>query len=85
MTSADIYPLAQRLHALIPEGRRWAGVPGDPVERDCLADALLWACEEAGFGGPQIHAEPDEAGAIDPQSALQAVIISEALAGFVTG
>jgi hypothetical protein len=40
LTSADIYPLVQRLYTLIPERlRRWTGNPGDPAERDRLADA----------------------------------------------
>ena len=86
MTSQDIYPLAQRLYALIPATRRqWTGAPGEADERDRLADALQRACEEAGLGGPCIHAEPHEAQPIDQEGALQALIIAEALAGFVTG
>jgi hypothetical protein len=34
LTSADIYPLAQRLHALIPERLwRWTGKPSDRDDR----------------------------------------------------
>jgi hypothetical protein len=42
MTSDQIYPLAQRLYALIPPTlRRWTGEPGDPNARDRLANNLL--------------------------------------------
>jgi hypothetical protein len=85
ITSEEIYPLAQRLYALIPEPlRRWTGGPVDPDERDRLADTLAWACEEAGLGGPHIHALPEDAEPIDQEGALQALIVAEALAGFVT-
>jgi len=42
MTSHDIYPLAQRLYALIPTQLwRWTGEPGDSDARDRLANTLL--------------------------------------------
>jgi hypothetical protein len=85
MHSADIYPLTQRLYALIPEPlRRWTGTYTEPEDRDRLADALGWACEETGLGGPHTHAMPEEAQPIDQEGALQAMIIAEGLAGFVT-
>jgi hypothetical protein len=75
-TSADIYPLAQRLHACIPLAlRRWSGFPADPDERDRLANTLLMELTE----GPEAPwPDPDE------ETFTQAVIIAEALAGFVT-
>ena len=76
MTSHDIYPLAQRLQALIPEPlRRWTGVPGDPEARDRLANTLLM--ELTLVPGAPIAEEDLEAFSL-------AVVISEALAGFVT-
>jgi hypothetical protein len=76
MTSEEIYPLAQRLYALIPEPLRyWPAAPGDPGERDRLADNFLM--ELAAVPGAPI---PDD----DPEGVLHALIISEALAGFVT-
>lgn len=75
-TSTDIYPLARRLHACIPERlRRWSGFPSEPDERDRLADSLLM--EMTMVPGAPI-AEDDQEGF------TQAVIMSEALAGFVT-
>ena len=76
MRSHDIYPLAKRLHALIPEPlRRWTGVPGDPEARDRLANTLLM--ELTLVPGAPIAEEDLEAFSL-------AVVISEALAGFVT-
>jgi hypothetical protein len=47
LTSADLYPLARRLHALIPEPlRRWTGMPTSPDERDRLANTLLMELTE---------------------------------------
>jgi hypothetical protein len=72
MRSEDIYPLARQLYAEIPEPlRRWSGDPTDAAERDHLADRLLMACDAFGF----------DVGAEDHQAA---VVISEALAGFLT-
>jgi hypothetical protein len=76
ITSRDIHTLAQRLHALMPAPlRRWGGTPPDPVERGRLADLMLIACKEAGLSGEHTG---------KAQSSVQAVIISEALAGFAT-
>lgn len=76
ITSVDIYPLAQRLHALIPAGlRRWTGFPADPGDRDCLANDLVM--ELIDVPGAPIADD-------DREGFQQAVIISEALAGFVT-
>ncbi len=75
-TSADVYPLAQRLQALIPPHlQRWSGEPADSAIRDQLADAFLMACDEAGLTGEQTG---------DDETSIQAVIICEALAGFLT-
>jgi hypothetical protein len=75
-TSADIYPLAQEMHAMIPPRlRRWTGFPADPADRDHLADAFLMACDEAGLSG-------EDTGHAD--TSIQAVVIAEALAGFLT-
>lgn len=75
-TSADIYPRAQRLHALIPyDLQRWTGEPADVRVRDQLADAFLMPCDEAGLTGEQTG---------DAETSIQAVIIAEALAGFMT-
>jgi hypothetical protein len=75
-TSADIYPLAQQLHARIPPRlRRWTGVPADPSDRDHLAEAFLMACDDAGLSGEHTG---------DAETSIQAVVISEALAGFLT-
>jgi hypothetical protein len=75
MTLHDIIPLGQRLYALIPAHlRRWTGEPSDPDERDRLANNLLM--EMTAVSGAPI-AEDDHDG-FD-----QAVIISEALAGFL--
>jgi hypothetical protein len=72
MRSEDIYPLAQQLYTEIPEPlRRWSGDPTDAAERDHLADRLLMVCDAFGF----------DVGAEDH---LAAVVISEALAGFLT-
>lgn len=76
ITSADIYPLAQRLHGLIPERlRRWTGSYAEPAERDRLADAMLAELTEA----PAASFDRD-----DPEAYTQAIVMSEALAGFVT-
>lgn len=76
MTSQDLYPLAQRLWALIPESlRQWSGRPGDLDERDRLANNLLMELTEV----PDAP-WPDP----DGEQFMQAVIISETLAGFVT-
>jgi hypothetical protein len=41
ITSADLYPLARRLHTLIPaQLRRWTGEVGNPLKRDRLTDNL---------------------------------------------
>lgn len=75
-TSADIYPLAQQMHACIPPRlRRWTGFPTVPSDRDYLADAFLMACDEAGLSGEHTG---------DSETSMQAVVISEALAGFLT-
>jgi hypothetical protein len=76
MTSHDIYPLAQRLYALIPAPlRQWTGEPGDPDERDRLANNFLM----------ELTAVPDAPIAEDDQEGFEhAVIISEAMAGFLT-
>jgi hypothetical protein len=72
MRSQDIYPLARRLYAEIPERlQRWTGEPIDAAERYHLADDLLMACDAFSF---DIGAEDHHA----------AVVISEALAGFLT-
>ena len=72
LTSTDSHPLAQRLHALLPAPRRrWTGMLTDLAERDRLADDCLVACAE-------------RAGDVDEESNLQHLVISEALAGFVT-
>jgi hypothetical protein len=77
MTSADIYPLAQRLSAAMPESfRRWWALPSDPSARDRLADTLMRELTEG--AEPPLDAE-------DPEAYTQAVVISETLAGFVTG
>jgi hypothetical protein len=74
--SADIYPLAQELHALIPPAlQRWTGFPTDVSLRDHLTEAFVMACEEAGLMGEQTG---------DAEHSIQAVIIAEALAGFMT-
>jgi hypothetical protein len=71
MSSQDIYPLARRLYAEIPERlQRWTGEPIDAAERDHLADDLLMACDAFSF----------DVGAEDHHAA---VVISEALAGFL--
>jgi len=76
LTSTQIYPLARRLHALIPVSlRRWTGEPGDSDVRDRLANNLLI----------ELTAVPEAPIAEDDQEGFeQAVIISEALTGFVT-
>jgi hypothetical protein len=75
-TSADIYPLAQQLHALIPQRlQRWTGEPADVTVRDHLADAFLMACDDAGLTGEQTG---------DAETSIHTVIIAEALAGFMT-
>src|SRR5688572_8026508 len=75
-TSADIYPLAQQMHALIPPWlQRWTGFPADPSDRDHLAEAFLMACDDAGLSGEATG---------EAETSIQAVIIAEALAGFVT-
>ncbi len=72
MHSADLYPLAQRLYALIHEPlHRWAGKVMDPGDRGRLANTLLM--ELTAVPGAPI-AEDDQEGF------AQAVIISEALA-----
>ncbi|SRR6266511_3666571 len=72
MRSQDIDPLARQLYAEIPERlRRWSGEPAEATTRDHLADVLLMACDAFGF----------DVGAEDHRAA---VIISEALAGFLT-
>ena len=64
------------LHALMPPGlQRWTGEPADVHVRDQLADAFLMACDEAGLTGEQTGGA---------ETSIQAVIIAEALAGFVT-
>jgi hypothetical protein len=73
MTSADIYPLAQDLYAVIPADlRAWRLTTTDPRVRDALADDLLPACD----------AVIGEAG---EEANLHGVLISETLAGFLTG
>ena len=73
MTSHQIYPLAQRLYAEIPaELRRWGSEPTDATTHDQVADNLLSACDTFGV----------DVGGEDHRAA---VVISEALAGFVTG
>ena len=73
MTSEEIYPLAHRLYAEIPEGlRRWGSEPTDATTHTQVADNLLIACDSFGF----------DVGGEDHRAAL---VISEALAGFVTG
>jgi hypothetical protein len=75
-TSADIYPLAQQLHALIPQRlQRWTDEPAAVTVRDHLADDFLMACDEAGLTGEATG---------DAETSIQAVIIAEALAGFLT-
>jgi hypothetical protein len=75
MTSHDIYPLAQRLYDLVPATlRRWTGKPAGPDDRDRLVNNLLM--ELTVVPGAPI-AEDDQEGF------AQAVVISEALAGFV--
>jgi hypothetical protein len=75
-TSSDIYPLAQQLHALIPPWlQHWTGEPADVTVRDQLADDVLMTCEDAGLTGEQTG---------DAETSIQAVIIAEALAGFLT-
>jgi hypothetical protein len=76
ISSHDIYPLAQRLLACLPEClRRWSGFPSEPDARDRLANTLLMELTEVADAP---IAEEDEEGF------AQAVIIREALAGFVT-
>ena len=76
MHRADLYPLAQRLYTLIPEPlRRWTGEATDAAERDRLADALLDACHDTGLRWDVTN---------DLEASIQAVVISEALAGFLT-
>jgi hypothetical protein len=75
MTSQDIYPLARRLYGLIPAPlQRWTGEPSDTDDRDRLANTLLM--ELTVVPGAPI-AEDDQEGF------AQAVVINEALAGFV--
>jgi hypothetical protein len=75
MTSQGIYPPAWRLYGLIPAPlQHWAGEPSDPDDRDRLANNLLMDLTVVP-GAP--IAEDDQEGFI------QAVVISEALAGFV--
>jgi hypothetical protein len=72
MRSEDIYPLARQLYTEIPERlRRWSGNPTDAAERDHLANTLLMVCDAFGF----------DVGAEDH---LAALVISEAIAGFLT-
>jgi hypothetical protein len=70
--SADIFPLAQRLQALIPPGlHRWTGEPTDATVRDHLADDFLLACDAV-------------IGDVGEEANLHGIVISEALAGFLT-
>jgi hypothetical protein len=70
--SADIFPLAQRLQALIPPGlQRWTGEPTDATVRDHLADDFLLECDEV-------------IGEVGEEANLHGIVISEALAGFLT-
>ena len=72
MKPEDIYPLARVLYAEIPDRlQRWTGESIDVAERHHLADDLLIACDEASF----------DVGAEDHHAA---VVISEALAGWLT-
>jgi hypothetical protein len=76
MTSQEIYPLARRLYELIPPSlQRWTGKPSGPDDRDRLANNLLM--EMTVVPGAPI-AENDQEGF------AAAVIIAEALAGFLT-
>jgi hypothetical protein len=78
ITSADIYPLARWLRALIPTPlQRWTGEPSLPEERDRLADLCLEVLQDA-FEGTE---DDDE----NAEMIGQMTILSEALAGFVTG
>jgi hypothetical protein len=71
-TSAAIFPLAQHLHARIPRGlQRWTGEPTDATIRDQLADDFLMIWEE-------------HIGDVGEEANLYGVVISEALAGFLT-
>jgi hypothetical protein len=76
MQSKDLYSLARRLHGLIPPSlRRWTGTSAEPDVRDLLANNLLMELTEV----PDAPwPEPDE------ETFAHAVVISEALAGFVT-
>jgi hypothetical protein len=48
LTSAQIVPLAQRLHTMIPEClQRWTAEPDDSDERGRLADAMSFLPEAA--------------------------------------
>jgi hypothetical protein len=77
MTPAQLHTLAQCLYDTIPpELRTWQPTTSDPATRDALADDLLMACEDAGVSG----AVTGEA-----ETSIQAVIIAETLAGFLTG
>lgn len=76
MTSTEIRPLAQRLYDAIPVPlRTWQGLPTDPEVRDQLADTFLLICDDVGLTGEVTG---------DAETSMQAVIISEALAGFLT-
>jgi hypothetical protein len=72
MTSQEIFPLAQRLQVLIPPGlQRWTGEPTDAMVRDHLADDFLMVCDEV-------------IGDVGEEANLHSIVISEALAGFLT-
>jgi len=72
MTSQEIFPLAQRLQALIPAGlQRWIGEPTDAIVRAHLADDVLLACDAV-------------IGEVGEETNRHGIVISEALAGFLT-
>jgi hypothetical protein len=78
ITSADIYPLARWLHALIPAPlQRWTGEPRHPDERDRLPDRCLEVLHDP-FEGNE---DDDE----NTEMIGQMTVQSEALVDFVMG
>ena len=74
----DIYPLARRLHPLIPAPlQRWTGEPSHPDERDRLANPCLDVSHDA-FEGNEDDGENTE-------MIGQMTVQSEAPTGSVTG